>query len=78
MAKTSCMFCFTCSFRPWADTGDATSATVTAVQAGGGVQRFGAHEDPPGSGHFPVQPSRSFALRKYDESRSSASSARRR
>ena len=28
-------FCFTCSFRPWLDTGDATKATVTIVSSGG-------------------------------------------
>ena len=28
-------FCFTCSFRPWLDTGDATQATVTIVSSGG-------------------------------------------
>jgi hypothetical protein len=28
-------FCFTCSFRPWLDTGDASKATVTIVSSGG-------------------------------------------
>jgi hypothetical protein len=28
-------FCFTCSFRPWLDAGDATRATVTIVSSGG-------------------------------------------
>jgi hypothetical protein len=28
-------FCFTCSFRPWLDAGDATQATVTIVSSGG-------------------------------------------
>lgn len=30
-------FCFTCSFRPWADTGEVASATVTILPAGGGM-----------------------------------------
>lgn len=27
-------YCFTCSFRPWADTGDAEGVTFTFAQAG--------------------------------------------
>ena len=46
------LFCFTCSFRPWADTGDATRATVTVVRADGSTERVAASESPPGSGHF--------------------------
>ena len=33
-----------CSFRPWADTGDAARATVTFVSPGGAVHRASAHE----------------------------------
>jgi hypothetical protein len=33
-----------CSFRPWADTGDAARATVTFVSPGGAVHRAPAHE----------------------------------
>jgi hypothetical protein len=32
-------FCFTCSFRPWADTGDASRAVVTIVRSGGRLER---------------------------------------
>jgi hypothetical protein len=32
-------YCFTCSFRPWADTGDASEAAVTFVTPGGRVER---------------------------------------
>ena len=31
-------FCFTCSFRPWLDTGDASRATVTIVSSGGATK----------------------------------------
>jgi hypothetical protein len=37
-------FCFTCSFRPWIDSGDATRATVTFVDTRGGVRREGARQ----------------------------------
>src|SRR4051812_5038174 len=46
------LFCFTCTFRPWADTGDATRATVTGVRPDGSTDRVAASEQPAGSGHF--------------------------
>jgi hypothetical protein len=38
-------FCFTCSFRPWLDAGDAESAEVTFVTASGGLERVPAVPD---------------------------------
>jgi hypothetical protein len=37
-------YCLTCSFRPWLDAGDATSATVTFVGADGRRSTAGATE----------------------------------
>ena len=37
-------FCFTCSFRPWADTGDAVRAKVTFVGRDGEERTVGARE----------------------------------
>ena len=37
-------FCFTCSFRPWVDTGNATQATVTIVSEGGVTKTVPAFE----------------------------------
>ena len=37
-------FCFTCSFRPWADTGNASQATVTIVSDGGVTKTVPATE----------------------------------
>jgi hypothetical protein len=40
------VFCFHCSFRPWADTGAVASAVVTIFRAGGGVEKVAATYDP--------------------------------
>ena len=32
-------YCFTCTFRPWVDTGEVACATVTVVHADGSVER---------------------------------------
>ena len=37
-------FCFTCSFRPWVDTGNASQATVTIVKPGGKTRTVPAFE----------------------------------
>ena len=37
-------FCFTCSFRPWLDTGNASQATVTIAKAGGKAKTVPAFE----------------------------------
>jgi hypothetical protein len=37
-------FCFTCSFRPWADVGDAATATVTIVRKNGKTAQVPATE----------------------------------
>lgn len=39
------VFCYTCTFRPWADTGSALSATVSVERAGGGVDQVPATFD---------------------------------
>jgi hypothetical protein len=38
-------YCFTCSFRPWVDSGDATSAAFTFVAADGTRRRVAATEE---------------------------------
>ena len=35
-------YCFTCSFRPWADTGEAVAAAFTVVKADGSTERLTA------------------------------------
>ena len=35
-------YCFTCSFRPWADTGEAVAAVFTVVRADGSIERLDA------------------------------------
>jgi hypothetical protein len=37
-------FCFTCSFRPWLDTGDASQAAVTIVSSGGATKTVAAFQ----------------------------------
>jgi hypothetical protein len=38
------LYCFTCSFRPWLDAGDAKTAKVTIVHTGGARETVDAHE----------------------------------
>jgi hypothetical protein len=37
-------YCLDCSFRPWADTGDASTAYVTFAHADGSTEKVAAHE----------------------------------
>jgi hypothetical protein len=37
-------YCFACSFRPWIDSGDASTALVTVVHADGSLEQVGATE----------------------------------
>ncbi|HVF11753.1 MAG TPA: hypothetical protein VNA87_01570, partial [Actinomycetota bacterium] len=42
------VYCFHCSFRPWADTGAITQASVTVLRAAGGTTTVSATCDPSG------------------------------
>jgi hypothetical protein len=54
-------FCFTCSFRPWIDTGDASRAVVTFVRANRRVDRVHAEQGDDGRWHTARQLGRNEA-----------------
>jgi hypothetical protein len=47
-------FCTTCTFRPWAPTGEVATATVTIVRADGSTEQVAASKGADGRYHAPV------------------------